>query len=115
MKTKSPSRNPRVFIGLVLCLVLSPAASALAQENSGIQFGQSYHNDVSPALRDLPVLWPPTAPKDGDEREIWNPDVPLLGHIDVPDPVIDHGVLGLLAPNAMPAPILNFDGIPFTG
>ena len=44
-----------------------------------------------------------------------NPQLPLPLHIDVPDPVIDHGLLGLLVPDAMPAPILNFDGIPFPG
>ena len=120
MKTKSPSRNPRVFIGLVLCLGLSPAAPALAQtprRNSSIQSGQSYHNDVSPALRDLPVLWPPNERKDGDEREAnLNPKVPLPWHVDVPDPVVDRGAfLRLLLPDVMPAPILNFDGIPFPG
>ena len=125
MKTKSPQfpfRNLRALIGLVLCLGLYPAASALAQapqENSGIQFGQSYHNDVSPALRDLPALWPPKERKAGDEMEMreanLNPMLPLPQHIDVPDPVVDHGVLGLLVPDAMPATILNFDGIPFPG
>ena len=60
MKTKLPFQfplpNPRALIGLVLCLALYPGAAALAQapqENSGIQVGQSYHNDVSPALRDM--------------------------------------------------------------
>jgi hypothetical protein len=114
--------NPRILFGLVLCLGLSPAAPALAQalqENSGIQFGQSYHNDVSPALRDLPTLWPPKERKDGDEREMreanLNPKLPLPLHMDAPDPVIDHGLLGLLVPDAMPAPIFNFDGVPFPG
>jgi hypothetical protein len=69
MKTKPVSQsaflNPRILLG-VLCLLGAflalfvfhafPGASALAQapqENSGIQFGESYHNDISPALRDL--------------------------------------------------------------
>ena len=98
---------------------LCSAALALAQtpqENSGIQFGQSYHNDVSPALRDLPTLWPPKPPKDEEAREAnLNPQLPLPLHVDMPDPVIDHGLLGPLVPEAMPAPILNFDGIPFPG
>ena len=41
-----------------------------------------------------------------------NPQLPLPLHVDVPDPIIDHGLLGLLVPDAMPAPILNFDGMP---
>ena len=114
--------NPRAFIGLVLCLGLYPAASAFAQapqENSGIEFGQSYHNDVSPALRDLPTLWPPKERKAGDEMEMreanLNPILPNPDHIDVPDPVVDHGLLRFLVPDAMPPPILNFDGVPFPG
>ena len=89
------------------------------QENSGIQFGQSYHNDVSPALRDLAALWPPAPPKEGEDEEsreaALNPKLPLPLHVDAPDPVVDHGLLGLLVPEVMPATILNFDGIPFPG
>ena len=63
------------------------------QEHSGIQFGQSYHNDVSPALRDLPAIWPPEPPKEGEEEEAHeanlNPKLPLPSHVDVPDPVIE--------------------------
>ena len=77
MKTKSSSRsaffNLRLLLGVALCLggaflalfafAVYPGATALAaqppQENSGVQFGQSYHNDVSPPLRDLPTIWPP--------------------------------------------------------
>ena len=84
-----------------------------------MQVGQSYHHDVSPALRDLPALWPPPAPKSGGEelREAnLNPLLLHPNHIDVPDPVIQRGsLLRLLVPDAMPAPILNFDGIPFPG
>ncbi len=86
------------------------------QDNSGIQFGQSYHNDISPALRDLPAIWPPRAWKDEELREAnLNPKLPLPLHVDAPDPVVDHGLLGTLLPEAMPAPILNFDGVPFPG
>jgi hypothetical protein len=88
-------------------------------DNSGIQFGQSYYNDVSPALRDLPAIWPPRPPKENEAEEIreanLNPKLPLPLHVDVPDPVIDHGLLGVLLPDAMPATILNFDGIPYPG
>src|SRR5436190_2363369 len=122
MKKEHTSRlgffSPRTLFGFVLCLGLCSAALAFAQENSGIQFGQSYYNDVSPALRDLPTLWPPKE-KAGDEVELHeanlNPQLPLSLHIDTPDPVVDHGLLGALIPDVMPAPILNFDGIPFPG
>ena len=63
MKTKSFSQFPfwrfRALIGLVLSIELSAAAPALAQmprQNSGIQAGQSYHHDVSPALRDMSLV-----------------------------------------------------------
>src|SRR5256714_3914491 len=36
-------------------------------------------------------------------------------HVDMPDPVVDRGLLGLLVPDTMPATILNFDGIPYPG
>ena len=90
MKKKSASRsaffNPRVLISLAFCSIglllalfvfaIYPGTTALAQgpqENSGIQFGQSYHNDVSPALRDLPAIWPPPAPKRGKTRKRTKP------------------------------------------
>src|SRR5256885_2405218 len=135
MKKNSASQsaffNPRLLLGVfaLLGVLLAlfafhafPGASALAQtpqEKSTIQVGHSNHNDVSPALRDLPVLWPPKERKDGDEREMreanLNPKLPHPFHVDAPDPVVDGGLLGLLVPDAMPAPILNFDGIPFPG
>ena len=105
MKTKSPSqflfRNLSALIGF-LCLELYPAASALAQapqQNSGIQVGQSYHNDVSPALRDMPH-WPVQAKAE---------------RADNSDPIVQNkSVSGLPAPN-IPAPILDFDGISCAG
>lgn len=113
------TRRRRIFSALVLCLGLCPTLSALAQAphpNSSISFGQSYHNDVSPALRDFSVLWPPSGLREGDEKEAnLNPKVPFPLHVDVADPIVDCGILGLLAPDAMPAAILNFDGIPFPG
>ena len=110
----------RICLALVLCLGLWPALSALAQtprRNSSIQSGQSYHNDVSRALRDLPVLWPSNEGKEeNDGEDNLNPKVPLPWHVDVPDPVVDRGAfLRFLLPDVMPAPILNFDGIPFPG
>src|ERR1700730_985081 len=118
MKTKSPSqfpfRNLRTLIGLVLCLGLYPAASALAQapqQNSGIQVGQSYHNDVSPALRDMPH-----SPLQANYEHDGNEDRKLpVDRVDKPDPVAQNKSLpGVPAPN-IPAPILNFDGISCAG
>src|ERR1700730_4292283 len=124
MKTRPAAQsaffNPRVLISFAFCAVgvllallafaLYPGATVLAQApqgNSGIQFGQSYHNDVSPALRDLPALWPPPVPKDKEPREAnLNPKLHPL-HRDVPDPVVQGSVLGTLLPQAMPTPILN--------
>ena len=77
MKKKSTSKsaffNPRFFVGLALCslgLLLAllaytayPGASLLAQKPSqqmtqqpGWQVVASYHNDVSPPLRELALL-----------------------------------------------------------
>src|ERR1044071_3380423 len=122
MKRKPPSRfgfpHPQILFGFFLWLGLCSSTSLLgqaSQENSGVEVGYSYYNDVSPALRDMPTLWPPTPPKESIEREMFeanlNPKLPLVDHIDVPDPVIDHGLLGVLVPEVMPAPILNFDGM----
>lgn len=110
-----------ISAGTILALARSgPSGGAETQdpspENSGIQFGQSYQNDVSPPLRDLAALWNPHASKDEETREAaLNPKLPLPLHVDAPDPVVDHGLLGLLVPEAMPAAILNFDGIPYPG
>ncbi len=134
MKTKSASQsaflNLRLGLGFVLCLAgvflaflafgIFPGTSARAEAtkgNSGIQFGESYHNDVSPALRDLPTIWPPEQ-KGNEEKELreanLNPKLPLPLHVDVPDPVVDRGLLKTLIPD-IPSPALNFDGIPFPG
>ena len=44
-----------------------------------------------------------------------NPKLPNPGHVDVPDPVVERvSLLKLLIPD-IPAPSLNFDGIPFPG
>ncbi len=135
MKKKSTSQSGFFTLRLSLFLLLLSAGVFLAllgsglfaaaegpqapQENSGIQVGHSYKNDVSPALRDLAPLWPPTKSEENEEEELreanLNPKLPLPLHEDAPDPVIEHGVLGLLIPDAMPSPILNFDGIVFPG
>src|SRR5262245_23718808 len=87
-------------------------ASALAFSTHRVQFILSYHNDVSPPLHKMPA-WDITNHR--QEREAAeNPKIPN-SHVDSPDPVVDNGsILRLLSPN-IPAPILNFDGIPFPG
>ena len=121
MKKEHPSvvtlLSSRTLFGVVVCfsVSISLAASTWAQE-SGVEWGQSYHNDVSPALRDLPTLWPPKPLNEREFREANpNPLLPLIDHVDAPDPVVDHGALGGLVPEVMPPPILNFDVIPFPG
>ena len=81
--------------------------SVLDQPGAPIRVGASYHNDTSPALRDIPP-----APYVGkqERRMNPNPEVPHT-HVDQADPVVQN--THLAAPGeTMPAPILNFDGIP---
>ena len=87
-------------------------ASALAFSPHRVQVIPSYHNDVSPPLREMPA-WDITNHRQEQEAP-ENPKIPN-SHVDSPDPVVDNGsVLRFLAPS-IPAPILNFDGIPFPG
>jgi hypothetical protein len=131
MKKKSVSESaffsPRLVVGLVLCLVgtflalfgfgLFPGASASAQgqsQNQRPEVGASYHNDVSPPMRDIPA-WTAAGLKPQHEAN-ENPKVPYR-HKDSADPVIQNSHLSMpsvVAPN-VPSPILNFDGIPFPG
>ncbi len=85
-------------------------ASPAGSTQSGVTVGQSYHNDTSPPLRDMPQV--PIKP--GSEREAAaNPHMSFLmdGHINQLDPVVQK----IIAPMAAPAPLLNFNGIPFPG
>src|SRR5215831_19442879 len=122
-------RNPRPSLlfyvcgALVTTLLRSGALAAeeprdpqLHYENNGVRWGRSYHNDVSPALRDLPQLWVSRPPSDEPSHEANpNPKIPMPLHVDEPDPVVDRTFMGMLIPDAMPATILNFDGIPYPG
>ena len=132
MKRKSASQsaffNLRLLVGFVLCLAgvslallafgIFSGAPALAQasKSAALQVGVSYHNDVSQPMRDMPSSTSADG-REEHEREInENPKVPYR-HTDSPDPVIQSSevsALGLVAPS-VPAPILNFDGIPFPG
>src|SRR5882724_10730893 len=136
MKIKSASEfaffTPRVLLGFVLCLVgvlfalfgfgLFSGASASAQgrnqdqASSGAQVGASYHNDVSPPMRNMPALTADHLKPQHEANE--NPKVPYR-HKDSADPVIQNSrvIHTLGAPNSpnLPSAILNFDGIPFPG
>jgi hypothetical protein len=134
MKTKSASEsaffNPRILLSLVLCSIaillalvglglfsggsLSAQAPNANQQSSGLTVGASYKNDISPPLRSMPA-WKASDLKAKHEAN-ENPKVPYR-HRDTPDPVIQKShvsTLNLLAPN-VPAPIRNFNGIPFPG
>ena len=133
-KSTSPSAffNLRVLIGLVLCLAgislallafgvfsgtrVLAQGSKLDPQQRGLQVGSSYHNDVSPAMRDLPDSTSADVRQQGEHEANENPKVPYR-HRDGFDPVVQSrhaSALQMLAPN-LPAPILNFDGIPFPG
>jgi hypothetical protein len=84
---------------------VKPAGKAQAQS---VISGTSYHNDTSPALRDMKQLLVPS----GSEHEANpNPKLPIH-HKDSPDTVVQSQAAP--SPN-MPGTILNFDGIPFPG
>src|SRR5712691_2371168 len=71
-------------------------ASVLAQGPAGYQICNSYHNDVSPALRDMPP-WPVQGNQQQEAAE--NPFI-FTNHQDVPDLVVDKGtLLSQLAPS----------------
>src|SRR5437868_8487557 len=120
-------RRLGVVVGLVALAVLVQAAVTLAggpSRASGaapvsgsaplamsgpagrVYVGHSYKNDVSPALREIPAMPLKALP----EREAAaNPRIGR--HRNASDPVVQRR----LAPASMPAPTLNFDGIPFPG
>ena len=82
------------------------APVAMAGPSGRVFVGHSYKNDVSPALGTIPALPLKAAP----EREAASN--PRIGrHRDAADPVVQR----TQAPASMPAPTLNFDGIPFPG
>jgi hypothetical protein len=103
-----------VGLGLSSGGSLSAQAPNANQQSSGLTVGASYKNDISPPLRSMP-RWKASDLKAEHEAN-ENPKVPYRHH-DTPDPVIQKShvsTLNLLAPN-VPAPIRNFNGIPFPG
>ena len=85
-------------------------AAGESAQASGVIAITSYQNDVSPALRDMePSADGKTEKPEHEANE--NPRIPAH-HKDGTDGVVQN--LHVPSPN-MPAPILNFDGIPFPG
>jgi hypothetical protein len=77
------------------------------KESAGMYGGRSYKNDVSPPLANMPQLPVVQRP---EHEAAENAKIPH-NHVNKPDPVVQN----FLAPDVMPATILNFDGIPFPG
>src|SRR6266576_3180033 len=109
-----------LFLAL-LALSGSFGTKSLAQgagntNNSFVWVGASYHNDVSPPLRDMPT-WNASDLRRGVDRDAnENPKIPYR-HINSFDPVVqnwDSSVFAGKGPN-IPVPIRTFDGIPFPG
>src|SRR5678815_1004108 len=111
MQSKPKSVLNARLLALCGCSVLS-VTSAFALSPQSVQVTQSYHNDVSRPLREMAATDKPFARQEREAAE--NPKIPI-SHIDSPDQVVEKGsFLRLLAPS-IPAPIRNFDGIPFPG
>lgn len=103
-----------VFLALMALSIYSSstAVAAGAKANNGVNVIHSYHNDVSPAMRDVEA-WPVQRLQEHEAAE--NPKISTGLHRDQPDLVVQKGaLLGQLAPS-IPAPILNFKGIQFPG
>ena len=94
----------------------SLAQGAGKADGGSVQVGASYHNDISPPLREMPPWNESDLRRGGDREANENPKVPYR-HVDSFDPVVqnwDASVFGGKGPN-IPVPIRTFDGIPFPG
>ena len=112
------------LLGLILALLAISGpfgTKSLAQapgntSGSSVWVGASYHNDVSPPLRDMPASSESDLRRGRDREANENPKIPYR-HIDSFDPVVqnwDASVFAGKGPN-IPVPIRTFDGIPFPG
>ena len=111
MKYKPTSVFSARVATLFGCGVLS-ASSAFALSPQPLQATASYHNDVSRPLREMAATDTPSPRQEREAAE--NPKIPN-SHVDSPDRVVDKGSLLRFFAPSIPAPILNFDGIPFPG
>src|SRR5436305_1645286 len=96
-------------VGLVLASGVFTVMPASAENR--VQVVPSYHNDVSRPLWQMAAEDVPFAHQEREAAE--NPKLPNF-HKDSPDTAVQHSLLLMLAPS-IPAPILNFDGIPYPG
>jgi hypothetical protein len=99
--------------------LLGHAAMAQGAVQAGpraLQVVASYHNDVSPPLRDLPS-WSDLDVRRGRDRDAnENPKIPYR-HRDSSDPVVQNWHVwqhGFTAPS-IPSPIRTFDGVGYPG
>ncbi len=102
-----------VFLALTaLSINSSSTAVAAGKPGGGALVLYPDHSDISPAMRDVEA-WP--VQRLQEHEAATNPRINTGVHKDVADQAIQKGsLLGLLAPS-IPAPILNFAGIPFPG
>ncbi|MEO8044015.1 MAG: hypothetical protein ABI674_03835 [Spartobacteria bacterium] len=101
-----------VSLALVALSVNSSSTAEAAGKSNGVKIIYPDHSDVSPAMTDVEA-WPVQRVQEHEAAE--NPRVNTGVHKDVPDQALQKGsLLGQLAPS-IPAPILNFAGIPFPG
>ncbi|MDQ3199346.1 MAG: hypothetical protein M3Q46_09225 [Verrucomicrobiota bacterium] len=128
MIKKSASRNAffntRVLLGfslgsvgavlaLVALSISSPSAASAKGStfNNGVKVIRPDHSDISPALRNMD---PFPVERVQEHEAAKNPRINTGVHKDVADQAVQKSMLSLLAPS-IPAPILNFAGIPFPG
>ncbi len=93
-------------------------SSVAPDANGAIVSGQSYKNDVSPALRDIKPIPPEAQPRKAeDASEDKGELIPLIGHSDMPDTVVQRqfGSNQNGAGPLMPSPLVNFAGINSAG
>ena len=100
------SATPRVLRSAVLGSSVKSAARE--QAGNGVIVGTSYHNDISPPLRDMKPL---PIESLGEHEANENPRIPAH-HEDSPDEVVQDQHV---SSPSMPGTILSFDGIPFPG
>ena len=132
MKKRSPRKSAFSVSRLIACLLFllglflallafsgpfgtkSLAQGAAKDGADSVQVGASYHNDVSPPLRDMPAWSESDLRRGGDRDANENPKVPFR-HIDSFDPVVQNTHVSAFGFPNIPLPIRTFDGIPFPG
>lgn len=92
------------------------ASQTTASPDGSIIVGESSRNDVSPPLRDIPPIPPAAEPRDKVSEDTGEL-IPLVGHKDVPDTVVQRtfGAPGANVNPSIPGTSVNFAGIPSTG